>query len=193
MAEEAEQREVGDEATPEKTPSRHRWSFGQRLFSTKGLVILVGVSVLLHALGFTYARLSKADAPVKETSTPETDLGCYTFVANPSEQSDILGAEFALHIALLKHAEAAALKRLTDRKYRVQQNVEQLLRQAHGGDFDDPALGELKRVLQEQINATLDMRAIDEGEGGASADATSGKVPWIEGSASGGQAPKGSG
>ena len=48
------------------------------------------------------------------------------------------------------------------RRYAVQQDIEELLRQAHGADFADPVLGELKRQLQEQINRTLEMRAISQ-------------------------------
>ena len=42
------------------------------------------------------------------------------------------------------------------------QDVEELLRRAHGTDFADPALTELKRQLQETVNHSLELRAIDE-------------------------------
>ena len=37
---------------------------------------------------------------------------------------------------------------------------EELLRRAHGGDFEDPGLQELKRQLQERINQALGIRAV---------------------------------
>jgi len=52
--------------------------------------------------------------------------------------------------------------RLDDRKFKVQQEVEQLLREAAAGDFDDPKLAELKRQLQETINQVAGKRVIKE-------------------------------
>jgi len=57
---------------------------------------------------------------------------------------------------------ATARTRLAARKFKVQQDVEQLLRQAHPDDFADPVLAGLKRQLQEQINESLGLRAISE-------------------------------
>ena len=53
-------------------------------------------------------------------------------------------------------------QRLAGRKYHVQQEVEELLRKAHSGDFEDPGLQELKRQLLEQINQALNLRAVAE-------------------------------
>ncbi|MEX0866374.1 MAG: hypothetical protein WD030_03380, partial [Pirellulales bacterium] len=55
-----------------------------------------------------------------------------------------------------------ARQRLEMHQYRVQQNVEELLRQAHGGDFSDPTLAELKRQMQEKINDTIAVRGISD-------------------------------
>jgi hypothetical protein len=65
-----------------------------------------------------------------------------------------------LHIGLLKVDDRVARAKLAANKFRVQQDIEELLRQAGGEDFVDPLLTELKRQLQEQINATIGMRAI---------------------------------
>ena len=48
------------------------------------------------------------------------------------------------------------------RKYHIQQDVEELLRKAHSGDFDDPGLTDLKRQLREQISQDIGVRAVSE-------------------------------
>lgn len=144
--------------TPDRpsTPSKMAWWRG---FSTrKWVVILVVGSVVLHAIGFTYSRLAGRTPP--NSGTPEVSLGVFRFEADKDEAGRVTAAEFSLHIALLEQVDQAARGQLEAHRLRVQQGVEELLRQAHGGDFDDPDLGELKRRLQEQINETLGMRAI---------------------------------
>jgi hypothetical protein len=56
----------------------------------------------------------------------------------------------------------AALRELAAKRLRVQQAVEELIRRAHGGDFDDPLLAGLKQQLQEEINEALGIRVIDD-------------------------------
>lgn len=135
--------------------SRPLW---KRLLSVKALVILVVASVLVHGMGLAYSKLFSG--PTAVVSDGEVSLGTYRFLAEPEERSSIRSAEFALHIALLDDVVGAARLQLVRRQYRVQQDIEELLRRAHGGDFIDPTLGELKRQLQEQINGTLGIRAI---------------------------------
>jgi len=97
----------------------------------------------------------------KETSRcAEVDLGRFGFVANPVERSPIGAASFQLHVLPIPEADREVRDRIERRRNRVQQDVEELLRLAHGGDFADPTLGELKRQIQERINKTLDMRAV---------------------------------
>jgi len=159
MAEEAsEQLQAEETEQKDKSPPKPRsW---RRFLTKKWLGILLFVTILVHGIGFSYARLGAG--PSEGDLSPEVDLGTYRFVANQTEKGRITGAEFCLHIALLEQLEPAARQRLKDHRHRVQQGVEELLRHAHGGDFDDPALGELKRRLQERINETLGMRAIDD-------------------------------
>ncbi len=71
-------------------------------------------------------------------------------------------ADFSLHLALLEPVDPKAGQRLAARKYHIQQDVEELLRKAHSGDFEDPNLTDLKRQLQEQINQAIGLRAISE-------------------------------
>jgi flagellar basal body-associated protein FliL len=146
MAEQANQRNPNDEAL---------W---RRFLTPKWIAILVVVSIVIHGIGFACVRLASNSPPV--VSRPEVSLGVFRFEAGESEVSRVAAAEFALHIALLEQVDQAARRRLEAYQFRVQQDVEELLRRAHGGDFEDPSLGELKRQLQERINETLGMRVI---------------------------------
>jgi hypothetical protein len=44
---------------------------------------------------------------------------------------------------------------LAAHKYRVQEEIEKILRQSHGGDFEDPDLKDIKRQIRDQINEVL--------------------------------------
>jgi flagellar basal body-associated protein FliL len=179
------------ETTPEtekaKTPAKAAsW---RRLLTRKWIAILIVASIAIHGIGFACSRLAGKSASA--TSSPEVSLGVFRFEAGEKEAGRISNAEFSLHIALLDHVDQAARQQLETRRFRVQQDVEELLRRAHSGDFDDPKLGELKRQLQEQINESLGIRAIadviitdleldhrDRDLGLATDTAES--VPWVE-------------
>ena len=149
------------EAPPQQSDAHKPVGFVRRLFTRKWLLILLGLSVVGHVIGLTYSQLRapQADAGL---GGPEVSLGQFCFVAEPDEGGQVGRAEFRLHIALLSQVEAAARRELAAKRLRVQQAVEELVRRAHGGDFDDPLLAELKQELQEQINETLGIRVIDD-------------------------------
>jgi flagellar basal body-associated protein FliL len=139
-------------------PQATKSAWYHRFLDWRWLAVLIVVSLILHGMGLaTYRLLGTNRGP---EPTPEVALGTYLFLAAPREPGQVESASFSLHIALLEHVEAPARQRLRDRQHRVRQNVEELLRRAHGGDFEDPTLAGLKRQLQEQINDTLGMRAI---------------------------------
>jgi flagellar basal body-associated protein FliL len=121
------------------------------------LVILL-IAFVVQGGTFAYLRLHPAGdhGPVN----PEVDLGTFHFEADKSEGGRTVHANFSLHVALLEPVVPATRDALLVHKYRVQQAVEELLRQAHGGDFEDTALRDLKRQIQEQINQTLGARLI---------------------------------
>ncbi|MBN2476501.1 MAG: flagellar basal body-associated FliL family protein [Pirellulales bacterium] len=164
-------------------------SLVSRLTPPRWLVVLVVASVMIPSLTFAYSRLGRSSAPVP--ASPEVDLGVFQFEADQQENGRVAKAEFSLHIALLDQVHQLARLKLQSHRFRVQQDIEQLLRQAHSGDFDDPGLAELKRQLQEQINETLGLRAIAdviitdlkleqrEGDLGPISE-TAEVVPWIE-------------
>lgn len=162
MAKQEDEVRSGAEQESEETQPAGPQSAGlaARFLTAKWLLILLAVSVVGHGITFTYLKLT-AEPSVGE-STSEYSLGPFRFAADPSEGGPVSSAEFSLHITLLREVDGSARLELWAKKFRVQQAVEELIRRAHGGDFDDPLLGDLKRQLQEQINQTLGIRAIDD-------------------------------
>ena len=148
----------------EKSCSRNS-SFLARALSPKWLAILLGVSIVGHGVAFIFVKLKSKTPEVM--SSAEISLGDFRFVADPSEGGHseggrITSAEFSLHIELIQQFDQSARQQLTARKFRVRQDIEELLRRAHNGDFENPLLGELKQQLQEQINTTLGMGVVAE-------------------------------
>jgi hypothetical protein len=129
-----------------------------RLLTPKWLLALLAASLVGHVVGFISYQL--ATKPPSIGCDPEVPLGQFRFAPDPSDGGHVTEAEFSLHIALLGQVEPEARRALEAKRLRVQQAVEELVRQAHSGDFEDPLLGDLKRMLQEQINQTLGIRAI---------------------------------
>lgn len=181
---EVEEEESGEEQSKD---SRKRGLLA-RIMTPKGIAILVGVSVIAHGIGFAYYRTSKANA---QSVAAEVALGSFRFEGAKNAKGRIAKAEFSIHIALLDQVNKAAHQRLQSRRFRVQQDIEELLRQAHSGDFDDPNLGELKRQLQEKVNETLGIRAIADviitnlkieqrQEDAKAIDKTAEALPWVE-------------
>lgn len=97
----------------------------------------------------------------------EISLGTFRYAAGPSklgsvDEHPVSAAEFCLYITLSDPSGEAGAQLLAARRFRVQQAVEQLLRQAHGGDFQDPSLAVLKRQIREHINAVVGAKAVAE-------------------------------
>jgi flagellar basal body-associated protein FliL len=131
----------------------------RRISLAAWVVILVVASIVLHAAALAYSRMSDNG---EEKPEAEISLGVFRYVGPPAASDGVGAAEFSLFVRLIDQFDRAGRERLAERRHRVQQDIEQLLRLAHSGDFDDPKLGELKRQLQEQINESLGMRAIAE-------------------------------
>jgi flagellar basal body-associated protein FliL len=167
MAEETDPAQESEESPLEgqSTDSAQKSGFLACVLSVKGLAILLGVSIVGHGVAFTCFRWRGTGSEVVPSA--ELSLGDFRFVADPfegarAEESRVSSAEFSLHIELVRQFDSSARQQLTARKFRVRQDIEELLRRAHSGDFDNPLLGELKRQLQEQINTTLGMGAVAE-------------------------------
>jgi flagellar basal body-associated protein FliL len=178
--------EADSSATAERPGKGHL----SGVFTIKALMIVMVLSLVAHGVGLVYSHHSHRRSDAAD-EVMEINLGSYKFEAEPSEQGDVAGAKFCLHIALIDEVEPHARQALAQRQVRVQQNVEELLRQAHGGDFVDPALSELKHHLQERINETLGVRMIDDviitnleihrkHAPGKPAATTAGSPPWLD-------------
>lgn len=116
------------------------------------------VSILANLSGVFYFRSLALVA--RPAIAHEIPLGDYRFVSDEHEPGQVTEAEFALYIELVRQAERPGRQMLEVRQQKVRQNVEELLRTAHGGDFNDPVLSELKSQLQKRINETLGIRAV---------------------------------
>lgn len=158
-AEKIESTEDGQQDVSEAngTPTNTRTGAVRRILNHKVIAVLVILTVVINGVGLAVQSVT---ASGKANNGGEHGLGDYHFIASPSEKGPIEAANFCLHIALLEDVKQEAHSRLTNRKFRVQQDIEELLRQAHSGDFADPILGELKRRIQARINETLGLRAI---------------------------------
>jgi len=152
----AEKKEPDKEQTePDQTEKKPK---KRRLFTVKGLVFVALAVILVPCAGLLVrgSRLAGGDSQAGQ----EVSLGRFHYVGDNSPDSRVARAQFNLHIGLLTEVDRAGRARLKMHRYKVQQDVEELLRQAHGGDFEDPTLTELKRQIQETINLTLGKRVI---------------------------------
>jgi len=129
-----------------------------KFLTRKSLGILLAISLSVHVLSLAVYKLGGRRS-VRDQAA-EMPLGDFRFLAAEPRPGQVAEASFALHLALLDEVSSLAQQRLASRAFRVEQGVEELLRRAHGSDFDDPVLAELKRQIQEQINRTVELRAI---------------------------------
>ena len=155
-----------------------------------GLIIVLVCTLIAPCIGIAYYKLNN-NAPVVESS-PEISLGDYQFSADKSADGRISGADFTVYITALDGLDRITRAKITSHKYRVQEEIETLLRQAHTGDFDDPMLTELKQKIREQVNRVIGNRVVsdviitnlkikpaEKKPSTATANTTS-PAPWIE-------------
>ncbi len=149
--------EAESEESKKGKPGKGTWR--KRLRQPLWICLIVSTTIVAHGLliafhAFVGTTTDRADG--------EVSLGEFAYVNSGDKIDSIVRAGFQIHIRLLDGVEKSARRRLSDRQFRVIQDVEELLRRAHGTDFADPALTELKRQLQETVNQSLELRAIDE-------------------------------
>lgn len=151
----SERDEPGEAGTSAGAPAKSRW---KRLLGKTWVVLFVVVLIALQFGLFAYLRSGSSVIP----TTPEITLGEFCFENASATASPIRRAEFELHVGVLPEVDRDARLRLIARRYKVQQAIEELLRRSQATDFEDPALAELKRQLQEQINTSLGLRSVSE-------------------------------
>lgn len=129
----------------------------RRFLTKRWLPILCVVTLLLHC-GLLASWRSAIQGPEEKLS--EIELGEFRFI-NTEKNARVEQAEFDIHVSLLLGTERLGSQRLAEKKFLVQQGIEELLRQTHAADFDDPTLAELKRQIQEKINESVEMRTVE--------------------------------
>ena len=134
------------------------------LFSAKSvpywLAFLLISTLVIHGIGWAYYKAVNTSAPVE--FSPEIGVGNYKFTADKTAGGPVAGAEFSLYITALEGLDRIARIRLASHKFRVQEEIESLLRQTHSGDFGDPALNDLKRQIRERIDQALGNRVVSD-------------------------------
>jgi flagellar basal body-associated protein FliL len=151
-------RDEAAESPPTAAQTPNEAACWRRFLSQRWIAVIVVASVVIHGAGLTCYQVWGKARPVPPS--PEVALGVFQFVGDKGGGGRITAAEFSAYATLLERADRAARAQLAARRFRVQQDVEQLLRQAHSADFEDPNLAELKRQLQEQVNQSLGLRGV---------------------------------
>lgn len=140
-----------------KSGAGNRYTGVIKAVSRHGLMVTLVISLVANGIALATLR-SNDNLPVAPL-TPEMLLGQFGFVSSQAEADQVIEAEFSVHVALSEDVEEEGRRRIFQRQFRLQQDVEELLRRAHSGDFDDPLLKDLKQQLKERINKTLGIRA----------------------------------
>ena len=127
----------------------------RRNWTAKLLVSLI----VVHIFGYVY--YGKRITKTKTMDILEISLGSYRFDGDEAGEDRVARADFRLYVSLLSEVDQAGQALMKMHKYKVQQDIEELLRQAHARDFEDPALNELKRQIQETVNQTVGQRVVE--------------------------------
>jgi hypothetical protein len=93
------------------------------------LAFLLITTLVIHGIGWAYYKAGNVVAPPE--ISPEIAVGNFKFTADKTSGSRVAGAEFTLHITALEGLDRIARTRLTTHKFRVQEEIESLLRQTH--------------------------------------------------------------
>jgi len=141
------------EQSSDDKPAKRRWI---RLPGWPMLLLLALLVANLVGVGYVASRPPR----LAGITSPEISLGEYRFETPQSGETSIRNAEFTLHVSLLPELDQSARALLATHEFRVRQDIEQLMRQANGRDFEDPRLAELKRQLQETVNTTVGERIV---------------------------------
>lgn len=149
--------ETDSETSSEALASTGKISFLRRLLTKRWISAILVLSVVIHGL---LLMCWPAAVRAKPEIPSEVELGEFRFINN-EKNARLARAQFKLHVSLLLGTEKIGGNRLAEKKFLVQQGIEELLRQAHAADFDDPTLSELKRQIQEKVNEAVEMRTVE--------------------------------
>jgi flagellar basal body-associated protein FliL len=183
-----------EEKTDASSAGKSRFAFLRGKTMQYWLAFLLISTLVIHGIGLAYYKMSKPNTAIEYS--PEIGVANFQFTTDKTAGGRIAGAEFSLYVTALEGLDRIARIRLTSHKYRVQEEIESLLRQTHSGDFDDPALNNLKRQIRERIDQALGNRVVSDviitnlkiiasnnKEPAPTAD-TASSPPWLEKSSS---------
>lgn len=139
---------------PAPKPSRTAW------FTRKRLAILLSWSLLVHVavVGYIYFWPKPPSAP----PPAEVSLGDFSYHGDHLEGGRMVKADFSLYVALENHTDPRVGLLLANHRYRIRQGVEELMRRAHAGDFEDPTLKSVKRRVLDRIEETVGERIVSD-------------------------------
>ena len=158
MADGNKKKDTNDQAQGSGPSGKPKWYVR---IQNKWVAIFAASTLIIHfGLFLMSPKVRGGSVGVKAQN--EIGLGDFTFLSPRGQPGQVTRAEFSLYLSLLSDVDSIARERLAQKKFKVEQEIEELLRQAHAGDFDDPVLAELKRQIQETVNQCLEMRAITE-------------------------------
>lgn len=149
-----------DSELNEEDQTSEKPRFFKRFLQRRFLVPFVVVLILSQIALIGYFRASSGVG--EQVLSPEVSLGEFQFLSHAMPAEPIARANFQIHVSLLGEAEHDGRLLLSAHRYKVQQEIEQLLRQAHSQDFEDPSLTELKRQIQTMINEILAKQVVAE-------------------------------
>lgn len=139
---------------PAPKPSRTAW------FTRKRLAILLSLSLLIHVAVLAYVCFGPK--PASAPPPAEVSLGDFSYHGDHLEGGRMVKADFSLHVALEHYTDPRVGLLLANHRYRIRQGVEELMRRAHAGDFEDPTLKSLKRRVLERIEETVGERIVSD-------------------------------
>jgi len=142
---------------PDEKKAAGSW---KEVFSYKSATVVLSLLLAVNAAIFAGQKFLFSG----NSSLPsgEVTLGEFHYLGSDSPDARIRRIDFGVHVHLLNKVDHKGRTLLKLHQFKVEQNIEELLRQAHDADFDDPKLTELKRQIQETINQSLDQRVIEE-------------------------------
>lgn len=149
-----------DRELNEEVQTSEKLRFFKQILQRRYLIPFVVVLILSQIALIGHYRASSGVG--EQVLSPEVSLGEFQFNSQSLHAEPIVSAIFQIHVSLLGETEHDGRLLLSAHQHKVQQEIEQLLRQAHSQDFEDPSLTELKRQIQTMINEILAKQVVAE-------------------------------
>ncbi len=129
-------------------------------FNLSTVVAFFVLLVAFHGALFAWIETHNGAPQAEAEPATELPLGKYHFATSSAGNALVRSADFSIYVTLLRTDEKKARSVLKTHERRVRQEIEQILRQSHGGDFSDPSLIGLKDTIRSQLNELFGFKAI---------------------------------